>query len=205
MKRVAIFGGTFNPIHLGHINLCQECGKHIYLDKVILIPTNIPPHKETNQLADDYHRLQMCQLAVQGNCWFEVSDLEIKRKGVSYTIHTIEKLKQQHSDWKLYFLIGSDMLFMFHKWYQYQKILEQVDLIVGAREPKEYERMVAYTQKILKNHQNIHIIHIQPFPVSSTKIRQLIQQNQPVKKYLPSNVFDYIQQHHLYQVTKEMK
>lgn len=200
MKRLAVFGGTFNPIHNGHLHLCKECAKQIYFDKILLMPTNLPPHKQTQELAKNQDRLEMCRLAVEHDPLFEVSDLEMQMQGISYTVNTLRRLKEIYSDWEIYFIIGSDMLFMFHRWISYQEILEMAHLLVGARAPREYDQMVAYTRRRLQNYEKVHILHIPVLPISSTEIRRSLDNPEWVLEYLNPKVYDYIREHRLYQM-----
>ena len=133
MSRIALFGGTFNPVHNGHINLCLECHKKLNFDKILLIPDNIPPHKSSDDLAGNAHRLNMLKIAAKENELFEVCDIEYKLKGTSYTVNTIAELKKIYKEDELFLIIGSDMLFMFDRWFCYEKILKSVTLVAGAR------------------------------------------------------------------------
>lgn len=198
MKKIAAFGGTFNPIHNGHIHLCLECGKHYQFEKILLIPTNLPPHKTAADLANNYHRLEMCRLAAEDYPLLEVSDLEMKMSGVSYTVNTVRELRKLYPDYEIYLIIGSDMLFMFHKWYCYQEILENVHLLAGAREPKEYERMTEYVQNVLKNHEKVHIIHIPVISLSSTFVRESLKKGERISEHLNPKVYEYIVKNRLY-------
>lgn len=198
-NRIAIFGGTFNPIHKGHINLCLECAKNFHFDKILLIPTNIPPHKQLKQLASNKERFDMCSLAIKDYPIFEVSDIEMRMQGISYTVNTVNKLSELYPNVELFLIIGSDMLFTFHEWHRYGEILDKVHLIVGAREPLEYEKMVHYMKDRLGGHMNVHVIHIHVFPVSSTQIRTLIGQQGDVSDYLQSDVYAYIKANHMYE------
>ncbi|MGI5958252.1 MAG: nicotinate (nicotinamide) nucleotide adenylyltransferase [Massiliimalia sp.] len=198
MEQVAIFGGTFNPIHKGHIHLCRQCQKAMGFDRVILMPTNIPPHKRAHHLASNEDRLQMCTLAVKGNPDFSVSDLEMRRQGVSYTVDTLGQIHQEHPDWKLFLLIGSDMLFMFHRWYQWETILSLADLVVGAREPEEEQRMRQYAAQSLQGSEKIHILKLDAMPMSSTVIRRMLRNGEDPAEYLEPEVYEYINAHHLY-------
>lgn len=205
MERVAIFGGTFNPIHKGHLNLCRQCQEQMGFDRVILMPTNIPPHKRAHHLASNQDRLAMCALAAEEYPDFSVSDLEMRRQGVSYTVDTLEELRQAHPDWELYLIVGSDMLFMFHRWYQWQRILSLVQLVAGAREPEEEQRMREYVQKELDGSKRVHILKLPVLAMSSTEIRAMIRAGQDPGEYLPPGVNRYIRQHHLYEARQGKK
>lgn len=108
-RRLGVFGGTFNPIHNGHLRLLQGAREALELDRVLVIPTKQPPHKRPQQLASDEDRLAMCRLAVEGLSGVEVSDLEIRRGGLSYTADTLAELRRRYPDSTLYLLVGGDM------------------------------------------------------------------------------------------------
>ncbi len=108
--KIGILGGTFNPVHIGHLILAEEVREKLKLDKIIFIPTALPPHKDNMDIAPAGDRLKMLKLAIKGNKFFGVSDIEIKRKGRSYTIDTIKELKNKFVNDELYFIIGSDLL-----------------------------------------------------------------------------------------------
>lgn len=197
MNRIAIFGGTFNPIHKGHINLCLECNEYFNFDKILLIPTNIPPHKQVKELATNYQRLKMCKLAIKNMPLFEVNDIEMRLSGISYTINTIKEIQNTYPDSQLYLIIGSDMLFMFNRWYQYKEILNRVILIVGARQENEYQKMINYVKTELNDNKNVKIIKIKTVEISSTQIRNELK-NKENPSLLDSRVYEYIVKNNIY-------
>jgi nicotinate-nucleotide adenylyltransferase len=197
MEKIAIFGGTFNPIHNGHIHLCEECDAVFQFDRILLMPTNIPPHKTAEDLASNEDRLMMCRLACEDYPKISVCDLEMRMQGISYTVHTVKELKKRYPTAKLYWIIGSDMLFSFHKWYCYREILEYVTLIAGARYPEEYERMAEYAEKVLKAGQKVRIIRSEVLTVSSTQIRSALEMGKQAEHLAPK-VEAYIAEHGLY-------
>lgn len=197
MSRIAIFGGTFNPIHKGHINLCLQMNEIYQFKKIILIPTNIPPHKDVSDLASNEQRLYMCKLAVKDKPLFEVSDIEMRLLGVSYTINTICELKKKYKDDELFLIIGSDMLFMFHKWYRYEELLKNVTVIVGARQENEYQKMKDYVKTNLFGNKNINIKKINIFNISSTQIRNKIKIGQ-YTDLIEKDIYEYIVNNKIY-------
>lgn len=197
MNRIAIFGGTFNPIHKGHINLCLECNRKFNFDKIILIPTNIPPHKDVIDLASNEQRLDMCKLAIKDNPLFEVSDIEMRLKGISYTINTINELKKIYKHTQIYLIIGSDMLFVFDKWKDYKEILDKVVLVIGARHSNQYNEMIKYVKVNLKSHSNIRVIRVKTVDVSSTQIRYELSKNR-TPALLERQVYEYIVKNNIY-------
>ncbi len=199
-KKVAVFGGTFNPIHLGHLHLCAECQREYQFQKIILMPDHLPPHKQTQQLATAGQRLAMCRLAAEEYPFLEVSDLELQLKGISYTVQTLRELTKSAPEVEWHWIIGSDMLYTFHQWYQYEEILSLAKVIAGAREQEEYDKMTAYRERLGPLKERVEIIHLAAKPLSSTQVRKALEDGEAdVRGYLPAQVFDYIQKHGLYQ------
>lgn len=195
MARVGIFGGTFNPIHKGHISLAKQLGSACQLDRIVLMPTNCPPHKRPPQLADNADRLAMCRLAARGETNIEVSSLEFELGGKSYTVRSLKEYKKRFPQDDLFLLIGSDMIFTFDLWKDYQEILRIATVAAGARREREYEAM---REKANALGGNIRVEQVNVFPMSSTQIRLRIAQGLQYGTYLAPAVAQYIQQHHLY-------
>lgn len=199
-QKVAVFGGTFNPIHLGHLHLCAECQREYQFQKIILMPDNLPPHKQVQQLATAQQRLDMCRLAAEDIPFLKVSDLELRLKGVSYTVQTLRKLTQNFPEVEWHWIIGSDMLYTFHQWYRYEEILSMAKVVAGAREQAEYDKMLSYREQLGSLKNRVEIIRLAAKPLSSTQVRKALETGEPVvRDYLPEQVFSYIREHGLYQ------
>lgn len=193
-----MFGGSFNPVHNGHINICEWCQEEYNFDEVLLIPTNIPPHKVANDMASGQDRINMLKLATYGLDYVTISDIELLETGVSYTYLTIDKLKQIYKNDALYLIIGSDMLFMFDKWVNYEQILENVTLITGARHENEYQKLLDKKDSFGKYKDKIDIINLDIKDISSTDIREIIKSNILIEEKISIEVFDYIKEKNLY-------
>ena len=133
--KTGLFGGTFNPVHNGHVNLVKNFKDELKLDRVFVIPTAVPPHKEAEGLVSSEDRLEMCRLAFENIA--EVSDVEIARGGRSYTVETLEELKRIYKDDEFYFLVGSDMLLSFKRWYRWEDILTMCTLCATDRDAEK--------------------------------------------------------------------
>ena len=144
MEKIGIFGGTFNPVHNGHVLLARHYVQALGLQKLLVIPAKTPPHKLAPELAAEQLRLQMCALAFADLPQAQVSDLEICRPGKSYTIDTVYKLRQLYPQAQLYLLVGSDMFLSFTKWKDWQGILQEVTLCTAARNAGELSRLREY-------------------------------------------------------------
>lgn len=197
--RIGIFGGTFNPPHKGHKRMALEMMKEASLDKILIIPTFTPPHKAAADLASGKDRLKMCELLFSEDC-FEVSELEIKREGKSYTVDTVGELKKLYPDDELFLIIGSDMLLSFHKWYRFEEILSEVTLSVATREEEiSTEFLSAYAKETLKLSDGDYILScMSPMECSSTEVREKVKNKENLRNVLTDEVIDHIGRFDLY-------
>lgn len=200
MKKIAIFGGSFNPIHNGHINICKWCQQEYNFDEILLIPTNIPPHKTAIDMASGFDRLNMLKLATKDLNFITISDIELIETGISYTYLTVQKLKQLYENDKLYLIIGSDMLYIFEKWVNYQQILDNVTLISGARHQNEYQKLIEKKQSFGIYQDKIDIINLDIKDISSTQIRDIIKNDISIDEKISTDVLDYIKKNNLYSI-----
>ena len=195
--KLAIFGGTFNPIHNGHIALARNFSALLKPDVFLFMPANIPPHKSAAELISAYHRLAMCEIAAQKihNC--TVSDYEITKEGTSYTIDTIGHFKQNGNE--IYLIIGADMLLSMETWKNAPRIMERAVLCAAARENGQAEQLQTYTA-YLESKYGAKVI-LADFPVlemSSEEIRGRIRQGQSCDGMLLAEIGEYIKEHNLY-------
>lgn len=190
--KIGVFGGTFNPPHNGHIRLAKAAADELKLDKLLVIPSCIPPHKIAAKLADGQERLEMCRLAFGCDPRFEVSPMELERGSRSYTVETLRELKALYPDSELYFIVGSDMLESFDKWYLWQEILSLSVLCAASRE-ESYSPDLSRFGKLAER---IKIITLDPLEVSSTQIRNSAGEVSP--ELLDPKVAAYIREHGLY-------
>lgn len=191
-SRIGILGGSFDPIHSGHLAVAQLAYEHFALEKVYFIPAGTPPHKTEKVTVSTRHRLTMLRSAVKGNKAFCIWDGEIKRGGVSYTVDTLHTLKTLHPDSQFYFIIGSDNLFEILTWRKYKTIIKMVNLCVTHRP--------GYSMRIPHELSSAEIIDF-PSPewgISSSIIRSYIARNISCKYMIPQVVIDYIQKNGLY-------
>ncbi len=199
MRKIGIFGGTFNPIHRGHIHLAKGYAAALGLDSVLLVPTCIPPHKEAPDLLPGPVRLEMCRLAVRGEEKLAVSDVEIRRGGVSYTVDTLRELTSRFPEDRFYFLMGADMFFTLDSWNGFQDIARMAVLCAAARRGGELPALRAYAEKINKTYgARCEIAALPVLDISSTMVRDALAKNGPVRALVPDAVADYIAQNGLY-------
>lgn len=201
MKTV-IFGGTFNPIHIGHIGDIKTALKKLKPNRLIVMPTHIPPHKDACGLASDDDRLNMCRLAVEGIKGCEVSDYEQTQGGRSYTVATLEHFNELYPQDELYFLMGSDMLISFLSWYRADRILELATLVCVSRSVPDCERIKGAAEDIKNAGGRVIILDSEPIDVSSTDIRSGLAAYRSSGGLLPKAVEKYILKNNLYNFDK---
>lgn len=207
--KIGIFGGTFNPPHKGHAQLVRDFTKRLSLDKVFIIPDKRPVHKTWEDLIPDEKRFEMCQLAFT-EPEYEVSRMEIDRESDSYTVLTLRELKEKYPNDDFYLIIGSDMFLIFHKWYKHKEIMENCTLCVASRKDEEsIYRLRAYAFSQFKifikelEGNGIIISPTEPFEISSTELRNMLESGKDASKYLDEKVYDYIKDRGLYGYRKK--
>lgn len=186
--KIGILGGTFNPIHLGHLILAEEAREKLGLARVIFVPAYLPPHKDNSDIAPAKERFAMVRLAIERNKYLSVSDAEIKRDGRSYTIDTIKEFTKKYPQDELYFIIGSDLLKYLDDWKDLFEIIKMVKFIVATRPGYPLEKIPAY----------ITTMPIRAVDVSAFEIRQAIKENRSFRYLVPEAVFKYISKKNLY-------
>ena len=201
MTKLGIMGGTFNPIHNGHLMCARIAAETLALDEVLFLPDGEPPHKNGNLLVSGVSRFNMTALAVWGHAGFTCSDMEIRRAGTTYTVDTLAELKKTRPDAALYYIIGSDTLYQIEKWRQPREIAKLCSLIVIPRPESEEDIDFLKEQAVrLKEALGFEIfIAAQSGPaISSTTVRNLAAQGESIAGLVPQPVADYIAQHGLY-------
>lgn len=189
--RVGLFGGAFNPIHVGHLRVAEEALRQFELERVVFIPTAHPPHKEVEVPGE--LRLRMVELAVAGRPGFEVSRIEVDCPGPAYTVDTVERMKRRYPQGVVY-IVGADAFAGITTWKDYQRLLRSCPFIVAPRkgiDPAIFQRP-PYDQA------EIHLLEMEPFEVSSSEIRQRYREGLPVEGLVPEPVDRFIREHGLY-------
>lgn len=198
MGRIGIFGGTFNPIHNGHVNLVNKVCEVLKLDKLLIIPTKIPPHKIAKNLANSQDRIEMCRLAFEDNEIAEISDYEILQNDKSFTIYTLRHFKMLYPYDEFYLIMGSDMILSFETWKEYKEIFKLAVLVAASRSNEDTEKISEYSKQIEKMGGKCIIVQIEPYEISSTQIREMVADGEDFPCYLPEKVVKYIGQKNLY-------
>ena len=197
--KTGIYGGTFNPIHNGHLHIVEEFRRGLGLDRVLLIPTRVPPHKAAPDLASAGERFAMCRLAAQGKPWLELSDIELERAGKSYTAETLEELSALYPQDQFYLLMGEDMFLTLGRWYRPETIFSLASVCTTPRSP---DGLDALRQKALEYtgqfQARCFLEHIPYLPISSTQVRQAVARGEDVSGLVPQAVAAYMKERGLY-------
>jgi nicotinate-nucleotide adenylyltransferase len=195
--RLGIFGGTFNPPHLGHLVCAQEAYIQLRLDRVMLMPARIPPHKPVDDEPGVSHRLELCRLAVEGDERLTVSDLEAQRDGPSYTIDTLRELHNREPDTELFLIVGGDIAAGLPQWRQAEAVLELATLAVARRRGTSRSR-VSEALLELRGAERAEFFRMPRIGISSTFIRRRVRAGQPIRYIVPDAVDRYIEREGLY-------
>ncbi|MFY9324744.1 MAG: nicotinate-nucleotide adenylyltransferase [Syntrophomonadaceae bacterium] len=199
-KRLGIIGGTFDPVHYGHLVAAQYAAYGFHLDRVIFMPAAKPPHKNAEGVLDARHRVAMVELAIADNPAFEMSTLEVERSGVSYTIDTIEILQQTYPGAEIYFIMGMDSIYILDTWKDIERLVLMCRFIVVTRPAYELKRSDPAFQAVPPEFwRRVGFLEIPAMDISSTDLRTRVRQGKPIRYLLPPAVENYIYNHSLYQ------
>lgn len=211
MARTGVFGGSFNPIHYGHLLVADQVVELLALDRVLFVPAAVPPHKSTQMLAPAEHRAAMVRLAIAANPRFAVSDVELRRVGPSYTVDTLQELA--HAADELYLLVGSETFLDLLSWHMAERLPGLARLVVVPRTGSAFDPQSAAVQKILCGigaeaivrvedgvvpERGTLLVHAVSLPVSASDIRERLRLGRSVAYRLPPEVIGYIDAHRLY-------
>jgi nicotinate-nucleotide adenylyltransferase len=211
--KTGILGGTFNPFHLAHLAIAEEVQRVLQLDRILFIPAAEPPHKDVADEVSFQHRLGMVKAAIQGHPDFVASDLECRRRGKSFSVDTLEILRQEDPEGEHYFIIGLDSYRDIASWKDFNKLFSLCHLVVTTRPGVEIKDPLAplpvathndfcYDEKAKKIHHKsgnyVYFLSETWLDISSTRIRQLLYKGQSVEKMIPASVNEYIEKHQLY-------
>ncbi len=214
--KIGVFGGTFNPIHYGHLRAAEETREILALDKVLFVPSGNPPLK-SEDLADALKRYKMVRLAVVRNRFFDVLDIECVKSEKSYTVETLEVLLRQHRDAELYFMLGIDAFLDIPNWWRPEQLVSMVNFAVVSRPGREFDEMLsspyAKTKDLaesggesltfeLLSGRKAELVKITPLDISSSDIRRRIRSGRSIKYLLPEDVESFIISNKLYSIVQ---
>jgi nicotinate-nucleotide adenylyltransferase len=205
--RLGLLGGSFNPIHYGHLGIARDARDKLGLDRVLFIPTGTPPHKQNSTLASAGDRYEMVRLATADTPSFDLTDIELRREGNSYSIDTVRELQRQHgSSAALYFLIGLDAFLDFPTWREPEALLRACRIVVISRPGQSYQSLAKLSMLPalpvdipIPSGPGLMCLPLPPCPISASEIRRRAREGLPLANLLPPPVESYILHHRLYQ------
>ena len=204
--RAGIMGGTFDPIHMGHLILAERAKEQFHLDTVYFMPAGNPPHKRNRAgRADDEQRTEMVRLAIKSNPHFRLSLFEMNSDGFSYTYRTLEKLDREYPDTDFYFIMGADSLVDFDTWKEPQRIADAAHLVVATineMDPDAFDALLQ--QRQAQFHGDFLRLDTPNLDISSKHLREMIRSGESVRYYVPDEVREYIELNGIYRQTKDM-
>lgn len=200
MEKIGISGGTFNPIHIGHLIIAEIARDRFGLDKVLFVPSGMPPHKNLSNVAYAEHRFDMVQKAVKSNPYFIDSRIEVDRGGYTYTVDTLKKLREIYGNSaSLYYIIGADVLNDLLTWKNHEEVFEICEFIAVLRPGNDVQAFKNQMEYLKNSHfAKIHYIDAPLIDISSTGIRDSVKEGRSIKYLVPEAVEEYIKLNRLY-------
>ncbi len=197
--KLAIMGGTFDPVHYGHLVTAETARAEFGFNKVIFVPSGYPPHKVGQEISEAHHRYLMTVLAVTTNPFFEVSRIEVDRQGYSYAIDTVKAIKEKYKQWDIYFITGADAVLEILTWKSIDELIELCTFVAATRPGFDLELLDQKLEKISKDAKDKFLrFEVPALAISSTDIRRRVANGKPIKYLLPEAVEHYIYSHKLY-------
>lgn len=197
--KIGLMGGTFNPVHYGHLLIAENAYEQFGLDEVIFLPTGQSPHKDARHILEAEERMEMIRLAIADNTHFSCSDYEIRKEGISYTYLTIQAFYEQLAGKELYFIMGADSLAYFDSWMRPDQISRMCTILAAVRDGWNREELVPIRDFLQEKYgTRIHFIRTPNFSVSSRMIRKRILEHQSIRYLVPDAVEQYLKEHAVY-------
>lgn len=196
--RIGIMGGTFDPIHIAHLAIAEDVRIQLNLDKVLFIPAGMPAFKMDSTVSSPHHRLMMTQLATKSNPYFEVSDIEIERKGVTYTIDTVHELEARYPEASFFFIAGSDALLDIDKWRNAEDLAQLLTFVATSR-PGYVQQLTTEQMNHLNEQFRIEWADVAQLDISSSMIRERIKDGRSIRYLVPPEVEEYMSAMGLYE------
>ena len=198
INSIGIMGGTFNPIHNGHIYIAEKAHEILGIDKILFMPSKIPPHKLNQNIIPEIHRCNMVKLAIKDYDFFEFSDLELSREGITYSSDTLQILREKYDE--VFFIIGADSLRDIEKWHEPALVMKLAHLVVAPRsDAMEQFALEKYGDELKARYNaKITFLHFDSMNISSSEIRANLSKNKAIGGLLPASVLKYIKEEKLY-------
>ena len=200
-QKIGLMGGTFNPLHTGHLLLAERAYEQFKLDKVVFMPAKRPYHKTINHMVSDEERIKMITLAIQDNPHFDISLLEFQREGNTYTVDTLRELNQKYPKTQFYFIMGADSLYQFTQWKEPKEILERAIIVTATRDELSSTLLNSQIDYLINKFGvgDIRLLNSPNMEISSHEIRNRILKKESIRYLLPDVVREYIEANQLYQ------
>ena len=199
IRRIGIMGGTFNPIHNGHLMIAENAREQFCLEQVQFIPTGHSPLAHKRQVTDAAHRCKMVSLAISDNPWFVLNEIEVHSSETSYTFRTVKQLKEQEENVELYFILGADSLFDFESWKEPELILENCNVLAASRKHQRQEEFLQQIERLNRKYpRKFYPLDTLSLEVSSQDIRRRVNEHHTIRYLVPKEVEAYIHKHKLY-------
>lgn len=211
--KIGIFGGTLNPIHFGHLRTAEEVREAFSLDKVLFVPSAFPPHKKKEDMETPQQRIEMTRIAIEGNPYFDFSDMEVKRGGFSYSVDTVDEVKKRLPEAEIYFILGVDAFFEIDSWKECRRFLSLCNFIIATRPGYEKKSLgeslplevrsdfcydAAKGYYCHSSGHSLNFLEVTLLDISSTDIRKRLKVGKSVKYLIPERVEEYIRKNNLY-------
>lgn len=202
-KKIGIMGGTFNPIHFGHLLLAETAFHQFDLDEILIMPTKNPYYKKISNSVTEEDRVAMVELAIEDNHHFCLSKEELNREGTTYTVETLSHLTKRHPNHKYYFIMGADSLYHIESWKEPEQILRMATIVVAGRAGtgSSLNSQIEYIEN--KYDSEIYRLNSPVLEISSNDIRRRVRDGESIRYLLPAKVVDYIYEHGLYQPNEQ--
>lgn len=198
-KKVGIMGGTFNPIHVGHLILAETARTQFELDEILFIPSGKSYMKQQMEIPAGEIRADMTSLAIEDNPYFALSLMEIEREGNTYTYETVEMLKSQNHDTEYYFIMGEDSLYAIEKWKFPQRIFDSCTILAAVRNVESVNNIEAEAKRLSEKYRGkVLLLSCGNMDISSSQIREKVKQGYSIRYIVPDKVINYIEEHNLY-------
>lgn len=199
MQKIGIMGGTFNPIHMGHLIIAEKAREQFHLDEVVFIPCGIPYMKNSYEILAGEARAEMTKLATMENPFFDVSMIEIEREGNTYTYETLLYLQEKNPGAEYYFILGADSLLAIETWKTPEKIFENCHILVAVRDDKSDEELMKQITYLKEKYSaSIFLLQTSHIEISSSMIREAVKEGRSIRYLVPEAVYDYIIKNKLY-------
>ena len=199
MRKIGIMGGTFDPVHNGHLLIAENAYEQLALDQVRFIPTGRSPHKQGKKITDGAHRLRMVELAIADNPAFVADDRELRSDALSYSYLTLQKMRENSPEDSFYFIMGGDSLRDFKTWFHPEIICSCATLVAAVRDDCDREHLISYAEELKQLFSaDIRLIQTPNLSVASSELRRRVGAGETIRYQVPESVRDYISAHHLY-------